>query len=53
MKFKTTLFWATELQPGFKCIETINLPIISQKIGYLHLEIHFLIFKHRVAWAIS
>jgi hypothetical protein len=52
MTFK--IFWATELQAGYKKTGEIDLPIISQKIGYIHIQVAYLPFWiKRVAWAIK
>jgi len=50
---KIKIFWANELEAGYKISGTIDLPIINQKIGFLHLEIQGWFFTKRYAWKIT
>jgi len=49
-KFK--LFWSTNLEVGYKVIGTIDLPIVTQPVGYIHLYFSFWVFSSKVAWEI-
>jgi len=51
MSFK--IFWANELKAGYKKIGTFDIPIITQKFGYIHVEVSCIFFTRRVAWEIK
>lgn len=51
LAFEVKLFWANDLQSGYKLKGTINFPF-TQKFGYLHLYVHAFFLTVQLAWEI-
>lgn len=52
MVLRFNLFFGKELAPGFKVVGKIDLPLVDEKVGYIHLEFEAFYFEWKVAWVI-